>query len=191
MPLDRKRHAVIAALWSLAAIGLLGWPTGAAAQLITEFPIPSGATPNVIAVGPDGALWFTENSANQIGRITTAGVITEYPTLSSLGGITAGPDGALWFTAGNSIGRMTTNGVTTNAYPIPTANSNPYAITAGPDGNLWFTESGQTKIGQITTAGVITEFNANTYPFYPLGITRDYSYRRGYHERIPHHGSKQ
>ena len=31
-------------------------------------------------------------------------------------------------------------------------------ITAGPDGNLWFTEYKGAKIGQITTAGVITEF---------------------------------
>jgi hypothetical protein len=31
-----------------------------------------------IAAGPDGALWFTEFNANQIGRITPAGSITEY-----------------------------------------------------------------------------------------------------------------
>ena len=71
----------------------------------------------------DGALWFTENSGNKIGRITTAGVITEYsiPTNSSRPqGITAGPDGALWFTenSGNKIGRMTTSGAITE-YPSP------------------------------------------------------------------------
>jgi len=32
------------------------------------------------------------------------------------------------------------------------------SITAGPDGNLWFTESGN-RIGQITPAGVVTEFS--------------------------------
>jgi hypothetical protein len=39
--------------------------------------------------------------ANQIGRITTEGTITEYPIPtpdSGPNGITAGPDGALWFT---------------------------------------------------------------------------------------------
>ena len=37
---------------------------------ITEFPIPtasSGATG--IALGPDGALWFTETTAGKIGRV--------------------------------------------------------------------------------------------------------------------------
>ena len=64
-----------------------------------------------ITAGPDGALWFTEYSANRIGRITTAGVITEYtvPTASSKPyGIAVGPDGALWFTESNAdkIGRI-------------------------------------------------------------------------------------
>jgi len=53
-----------------------------------------------IAVGPDGALWFTELGANTIGRISTTGVINEYPLASGSHpyGITAGPDGNLWFT---------------------------------------------------------------------------------------------
>jgi hypothetical protein len=58
-------------------------------------------------------LWFTEYIGNKIGRITTAGVITEFsiPTLgSSPSDITAGADGNLWFTeaSGSRIGRITT-----------------------------------------------------------------------------------
>ncbi len=48
-------------------------------------------------MGQDGALWFTENSGNKIERITTAGVITEFPVPTSSSGprgIVAGPDGA-------------------------------------------------------------------------------------------------
>ena len=41
---------------------------------------------------------------------------------------------------------------------IPTAMSGPTGIATGPDGNLWFIENGANKIGQITTAGAITEF---------------------------------
>jgi streptogramin lyase len=36
-----------------------------------------------------------------------AGTITEFPTPAGIS-ITAGPDGNLWFTAGNMIGRITT-----------------------------------------------------------------------------------
>ncbi len=85
--------------------------------------------PPVIAAGPDGNLWFTEHSANQIGRITTAGVITEFPIPTASSGpygIAAGPDGNLWFAepGANQIGRITTAGVVTE-FPIPTASSDP------------------------------------------------------------------
>ena len=120
-----------------------------------------------IAAGPDGNLWFTERNpaGGSIGRITTAGVITEYPPPSNCGGncnpegIAAGPDGALWFTErdGNRIGRITTAGVISE-FPLPNPGSVPYLITSGPDGALWFTEIGASRIGRITTAGVITEF---------------------------------
>ena len=122
--------------------------------------------PNFITAGPDGALWFTEAIGNQIGRITTAGVVIEYPVAtadSEPWGITTGADGALWFTEwdGDKIGRITTAGVITE-YRLPTFPSTPYGITAGADGALWFTENNTNKIGRITTAGVITE--------YPIGV---------------------
>jgi streptogramin lyase len=90
----------------------VGVATGALAQTITEFPI-STSGPVGITVGPDGALWFTEGSGNKIGRITPAGVITEFPIPTAGSGpvgITAGPDGALWFTENgtNKIGRIPT-----------------------------------------------------------------------------------
>src|SRR5438445_526268 len=99
-------------------LSLLAAPLGpaAASGRVTEFPVPTpGSVPAGIAAGPDGALWFTESSGNQIGRITTSGSVSEFPipTPSSLPlGIAAGSDGALWFTenSGNQIGRITTSG---------------------------------------------------------------------------------
>ena len=97
---------------------------------------------------------------NSIGRITTAGVVTNYTGTGINGplGITTGPDGALWFTNNfnNSIGRITTAGVVTN-YTDPSISS-PCGITAGPDGALWFTNRGNNSIGRITTAGVVTNY---------------------------------
>src|SRR5262245_47706049 len=70
---------------------------------ITEFPIPAAdSNPFGIARGPDGNLWFTESLAGRIGRITPAGVITEFFAGITPGSqpaeITAGPDGNPWFT---------------------------------------------------------------------------------------------
>src|SRR5437660_1059472 len=84
-------------------------------QSFTEFTPPTaGSGPTTIVAGPDGALWFTELSANKIGRLTTGGAFTEFtvPTAGSgPNGLVSGPDGALWFTeflaAGNKIGRIT------------------------------------------------------------------------------------
>ena len=163
---NTKRTLGPQAMW--LAVCMLAQAAGAMAQSgtythMTLAPTPtSGSFPEGIAAGPDGALWFTEESANNIGRSTVAGVITEYPIPtpgSSPAQITAGPDGALWFTEfdGNNIGRITTAGVVTE-YAIPTANCGALGITRGPDGALWFVESLSTKIGRIDPAGDITEY---------------------------------
>jgi hypothetical protein len=92
-----------------------------------------------IAAGPDGALWFTETFASRIGRITTSGVVSEFPLPTSGSGpadIAAGPDGALWFTEEgvHKIGRITTSGAITE-YPISalSAVGVPSGIAAGSD----------------------------------------------------------
>src|SRR3954467_12232651 len=100
-------------------------PAGASAQSITEFhagitpgipPGPLAATPIGIAAGPDGNLWFTEFNAARVGRITPAGVITEYSAGISAHseplGITAGPDGNMWFTElDGQVGTITPAGL--------------------------------------------------------------------------------
>ncbi len=65
-----------------------------------------------ITVGPQGNLWFTDDPGNQIGRITTTGIITtiSVPTANSRPlNITTGPDNNIWFTEfdGNKIGKLT------------------------------------------------------------------------------------
>ncbi len=156
-------------------IGLIT-PTGT----ITEFGLPTAySSPGGITAGPNGALelWFAEGGEGgnvgigrngRIGRITTAGVITEFalpptPNNTPIGpnDIVAGPDGNLWFTESNSaqIGRITPTGTITEFALTFSGGSRPNGITAGPDGNLWFVEDGG-RIGRITTAGVITEVYA-------------------------------
>ena len=46
---------------------------------VTELGMPtSNSDPSAIAAGPDGNLWFTEPRSQLIGRITPAGVVTEF-----------------------------------------------------------------------------------------------------------------
>lgn len=157
---------------SLSITGLLLVATvvSQAQVTFTEYPAPSG-DPRVIATGPDGNLWFTEATPNKIGRITTAGVVTEFSVSGTPQGITSGPDGNLWFTEynGQRIGRITTAGAITE-FSLPSG-GNPFSITTGPDGNLWFTEAFGNAIGKITTAGVISEFPIPTAGSGPSDIT--------------------
>jgi streptogramin lyase len=130
-----------------------------------------GDGPAQITLGPDGNLWFTEQTFQKVGGIgrisqTPSGVsLTEFPVpTSNYGplGITSGPDGNLWFTSTSalSIGRITPSGTITE-FPVPALSS---GITSGPDGNLWFNTTSDEDggviddIGQLTPSGVVTEF---------------------------------
>jgi streptogramin lyase len=55
-------------------------------------------------------------------------------------------------------------------FPLPSAGSAPWGIATGPDGALWFTESGRSRIGRITTTGVVSEFAIPTPNSGPVGI---------------------
>jgi streptogramin lyase len=152
------------------------------AGAITGFDFPSrylSGNISGITAGPDGALWFAlvgHDSGNNflagIGRVTTAGVVTEFPLISPNPNtsvpyplqIAAGPDGNLWFTTGDlitdqdptvhiiKIGRITTVGTMSffDVSAIPSFGG----IVTGPDGALWFTTGGN-RIGRITTSGSV------------------------------------
>jgi serine/threonine protein kinase len=146
------------------------------AGITTEFAIHTvNSEPNEIVTGPDGNLWFTESTGNNISRITPQGTVITFPLptpKSNPAGITTGPDGNLWFTesAGNKIGRITPQDTITE-FLLPTLNGTPGRITIGPDHNLWFTERNGNKIGRITPQGTITEFLLPTPNSTPEGIT--------------------
>jgi streptogramin lyase len=146
---------------------------------IAEFG--AGLTPGVglygIASGPDGNLWFTEETLGGVGRITPAAVITEFsagfPT-GSPRGIVTGPDGNLWVAmagANGAIAKVTKSGDVTE-YPVTTA-GDPTDIAVGPDNNLWYTDPAANLIGRITPTGSITEFTEGlTAASGPTGIAK-------------------
>ena len=106
---------------------------------VTAFTVGFG--PTWICVGPDKALWFAERGANAIGRLTTGGKYTEFPTGYKYGdpsGFALGPDGALWFSDFDDrfgIGRITVKADSLLSVPIE---GELRQITAGPDGAMWF-----------------------------------------------------
>ena len=116
-------------------------------------------SPAGITAGPDGALWFTNQGDDSIGRITTTGTVTNY-TDTGIGtpvGITAGPDGALWFTnnGNGSIGRITTTG---RSPTTPASASAPPGSRPGPTAPCGSPTTHGNSIGRITTTGTVTNY---------------------------------
>ena len=196
-----KRGATATRLVALAcalSFAALAAPSGASAALIgevTEFStgITPNSVPSQITAGPEGDLWFTERAelvSTNIGRITPAGEVTQFPILafSEPQGIALGPEGKLWFAEINNpechsecfskVGRIdpTTHEVAEFSAGI-TAGSQPWDIAAGPDGNLWFSERTGPKLAGLVarinpTTHVVTEFSAGiTGITEPDGVT--------------------
>ena len=153
----RRLAALIPIIVAAVVFGGAAPAQATGAGTLTMYPGIAG--PFFMTAGPDGALWFTEQNTHSIGRITTAGSVTEHPipSGSTPAYTAAGPDGALWFTevndqTGDHVGRMTTDGTVTDELPIATSGieCSPTGITAGPDGNVWFTCELADQIGRIT-----------------------------------------
>lgn len=111
-----------------------------AISIAQQFALPSGDAIGSMTYGGDGALWFTDQQRNAIGRIDGSGTLTEFPLSGSnaLGQpffgvfqIATACDGAVWFSEPgvNKVARIDARGVI-NEFPIATPNAYPNAVAA-------------------------------------------------------------
>jgi len=165
-------------LWFVEQSGAIGKISPAGT--VTEYQLPGGSTPvrmpfpgddlnygAGITAGADGNLWFVEYGGF-IGRITPAGVITQFPLASPRRAIaiTSGPGGNLWFAeVSGLIGKVTLDGVITE-FPLGFYQMMIGGITAGPDGNVWLTDVTRQKIISVSptlTVPIDPGFTGNWY----------------------------
>lgn len=163
----KRALTIVGAMVLLISPSLVAGATGD--QYFTAYAVPTAyASPSDMVVGADGAMWFTERLARGIGRVTTSGVITEFPTPSDgyeenfPVAIASGADGAVWFTnvLGRNVSRMATNGAVTE-YALPYGSLTWSDVVTGPDGAVWFSNwftGTHYNIGRISTDGTITAF---------------------------------
>jgi virginiamycin B lyase len=128
-----------------------------------------GGAEDSMTRGPDGALWFTDNTVRELGRITTSGRITRISAkgLKPRGcgncqpdSLIAGPGRALWFDLadGDRIVRMSLSGQR-RVYRIPAWGSQPTyirSIARGPDRAIWFTTG--SSVGRLSPASGAVSF---------------------------------
>jgi virginiamycin B lyase len=132
--MSKLRRTLLA--FTLAASG------AAPAEVITEYPLPAGSTPNFLALAHDGSIAITEYGRDRIGRLKN-GVLTERSTSAGCGpiGITLGADGYMFYTCAlkSAVGVLKFDVLD----PVETAVVNQPAgpIVSGADGNLWYTSA--------------------------------------------------
>jgi len=163
---------------------------------VTSFPLtdtssdPTNIAAYSVAVGGDGAVWFTTPAKTQsgfgfsrasIGRLDPgSGETTLFPLQNpddGLGSMTVDAAGRLWFTnaTGNSIGRIDPEAPTPQIveFKIPTELAKPIGIAFASDGSLWFTESAADNIGRYDPgSGEFTEYPLTRFGSTPFDIVQ-------------------
>src|SRR5437762_667550 len=144
-----------------------GRPAPLRAAELREFPVPVRSHPHDVAPAPDGAVWYTAQTAGALGRLDPATGEARHIPLgrgSSPHGVIVGPDGAPWITDGglDAIVRVDPATEEVQVFPLPPGRTGTDLNTAVFDrsGILWFT--GQSGIyGRLDPAtGALQVFDA-------------------------------
>jgi virginiamycin B lyase len=115
-------------------------------------------SPTAIAAGADGAVWFTIDRSDVIGRVrngTVDRLSTSGRNLEPLG-IGVAPDGTAWFTdsVGGSVAHMTAAGEVSR-FKLDTPIVRLGRLAVSPDGSPWFAELTSFSITQIKDGRII------------------------------------
>lgn len=141
---------------------------GKGVQWVRFTPPTAGALYSAIVPGPDGNLWFLDETGGGLVKMTLTGSVHEFSLSSVLTGsavsMSVGSDHDFYIgDESSNVIRVTQTG-NAQAFPIPSGDATSIdGMALGPDGNVWFTEFNH--IAKITPSGHITEFA------YPSGFT--------------------
>jgi virginiamycin B lyase len=168
-----------ACLLTLAATVTVWAAVGTLQVEIKEYEVPTkNSRPHDPAVAPDGALWYTGQAANKLGRLDPkTGEFKEFP-LKTAGsgphGLAADKDGNIWFTAiaGRYVGKLDPKTGEISEYrPSDGSQIDPHTPVFDHDGVLWFTNEETNHIGRLDPkTGKVTLITVPTPHAVPYGI---------------------
>ncbi|MHB9000599.1 MAG: IPT/TIG domain-containing protein [Thermoanaerobaculia bacterium] len=147
------------------------------------------SSPEALAVGPDGSVYFSDLGNRRIRRIDPAGIITTAAgngafgeqdnlpaTKAAIGqpvGLAVGPDGSIYFTAGATVKRIGPDGIirrfagtgqrsyTGDGGPALAATFGYiWGLSCGPDGSVYIVDQGFSRVRQVTPDGIINTIGA-------------------------------
>jgi virginiamycin B lyase len=146
---------------------------------IKEYDVPTAKSrPHDPALAPDGALWYTGQGANKLGRLDPkTGTFKEYPLKtpnSGPHGLVADKEGNIWFTAisGGYVGKLDPkSGQIAEYRPEDGTEIDPHTPVFDHEGILWFTNEETNYIGRLDTGtGKMTLAKVPTAHAVPYGI---------------------
>jgi virginiamycin B lyase len=146
---------------------------------IKEWPVPTpGSRPHDPLATHDGAIWYSGQTANVLGRLDPkTGQIKEYPLKSphtGPHGLVEDKDGKIWFTGNNAglIGKLDPNTGEVTEYKLPDkAARDPHTLNFDQKGILWFTVQAANMVGRLDPeTGEIKLVTSPTPKSRPYGI---------------------
>lgn len=133
--------------------------SGPAQVSIMQWPLPTpGSRPHDPMVAHDGAIWWTGQLANRLGRLDPqTGQMKEYPVnpQSAPHGLVEDKDGNVWFTGNfrGFIGKLDPRSGYVKEYPLPDPRArDPHTIVIDHDGIVWFTVQVGNFVGRLDPA---------------------------------------
>jgi virginiamycin B lyase len=153
--------------------------TGTLTVPIKEYEVPTPKSrPHDPARAPDGALWYTGQGANKLGRLDpNTGAFKEYPLKtpnSGPHGLVADQQGNIWFTAISAgyVGKLDPKTGAVQEYrPSDKSEIDPHTPVFDHDGVLWFTNEDTNYVGRLDPAsGKMTLAKSPTPHAVPYGI---------------------
>jgi virginiamycin B lyase len=137
---------------------------------LQPFPVPhaedegEGEGPTSLAAGADGQVWYLTDGGRQIGRISSAGVVTpvwKSKSFDSVNHISAAQGGGVWasvgFTSEDQEVFLLSESGTETKYPYEGEYSEGGPIATAPDGSAWVGDWGA-RISGISLAGAVTSY---------------------------------
>jgi len=147
--------------------------------VIREWDVPTpNSRPHDPEVAPDGALWYTGQLANKLGRLDPGtGAIKEFPLktpASGPHGLAADKDGNIWFTANFKayIGKLDPLTGRVTEYPMPDPRArDPHSLAFDRGGRIFFTTQNSNFVGRLDPKnGKVTLKEVPTPHALPYGI---------------------
>lgn len=163
----------------VAGVGVVVWRFGLQSEpRFTEYPmLVKTDIPTALAVGPDGAVWFTIEFSDAIGAFRN-GKIDRLPkgsqNLEPLGLATDGAGGA-WYTDTplRAISHISLDGKI-QSFPLLTPIVRLARLAIAPDGAIWFADGTTASVTRLKD-GVFTRHDVGFLGATPYGIAIDNS----------------